>query len=265
MKTPTKSKEKEKALSKPEAQKFTKLDGIIKSGAKTFMEVGNALVDVHKGKLYREKFKTFEAYCASRGIKRRSAYQLMTAVQVSLSLENVQHAAQSSVRTLNKLATVPPKKQKEVFEKAAAKAGGPPTEGEIIEAKAEVIPPDAPIEEPAPEIHPEPPDEPTPAESQVEVATEADAKAAIANRNGMHAWPLKDDVAKPFPSLTNKTKSGDEKPLTPVRFLDELLSLEKRIPADLPQKEREKYGIHANALASRLMNPLKKNTSAYTS
>ena len=241
MTAPTKSEIK--PLSKTEGKEFAKLDAVIKTGAKTFMEVGMALVTMHKGKLYRAEFQTFEAYCETRGIKRGQAYNLMSAVQMTLELPNVPHVEQTSVRALRKLATVKPEKRAEVFNAAARKAGGPPKESQIVEAKAEVVPSDEPINlnEPC-ETLPEPPDE-------LETASAGELPEPLT------ALPVVYEIISPLPKTT---------PLTPLKFLDELLSLEKRIPTGLTQKERECYGIHANALAGRLMNPAQKTFSAYT-
>ena len=72
-----------------------------------------------------------------RGIKRREAYKLMTAVQVSLELGDVPHGAQTSKKALLALAEVPKKLRKQTFKDAAKKAKGTPTEKDIIEVSAE--------------------------------------------------------------------------------------------------------------------------------
>lgn len=117
------------------------MDKLVAAGAKTFMDVGMALVQIHKGRLYRDQFGTFEAYAASRGIKRREAYKLMTAVQISLELGDVPHGAQTSKKALLALSDVPKEQRKQTYKKAAKKAKGTPTEKDIIEVTAESLPP----------------------------------------------------------------------------------------------------------------------------
>lgn len=52
-----------KGLSEGEISKLAECEGIIRRGIKTFVEVGDALLTIRDQRLYREQFKTFEAYC----------------------------------------------------------------------------------------------------------------------------------------------------------------------------------------------------------
>lgn len=227
-----------KSLTKSEATEYKKLDEIIRTGAKTFMEVGSALVAMHEDKLYRDDFGTFEAYCKSRGIQRRQAYKLMTSVQMSFELKNEPSARSLAGSSLQTLAQIPADKRKDVLRTAAKRSGGAPTQQAIIDAQAEVLP------QPLCKVCEVTFSNPI-IEEQVEILRSETAIAAA------------ELMAPPCPQ--------EKLPkMTPLRFLDELLTLESRIPADTAQPERCKYGVHANALAERLMNPVKKTTSAYT-
>jgi hypothetical protein len=60
----------------------------IERGLQTFVEVGNALMEIREHKLYRS-FGTFEEYCQKRwGWTRQRAYQLVGAAQVANNLSN---------------------------------------------------------------------------------------------------------------------------------------------------------------------------------
>jgi hypothetical protein len=142
---------------------FQELDDTIRAGAKTFMEVGHALVKMHEKRLYRTLFKTFQEYTESRGIGRRQAYNLMQAVQLTLELQSVHRGAhdsnavnignlnRASVKGLNQLGKVPREKRKEVFEKAASKTTGKIDSKAVIDAAAEVMHTEKPKPSPKPE------------------------------------------------------------------------------------------------------------------
>jgi hypothetical protein len=58
-------------------------EAVIEAGRKTFVAVGQALIAVREGKLYREQADTFDGYCSVRwGFTRRHATQLMEAADV---------------------------------------------------------------------------------------------------------------------------------------------------------------------------------------
>lgn len=76
----------EKPLSAAEGQRLEQLEGVVRRGAQTFVEVGNALVEIKERKLYRnEERRTFEQYCkevfdfsksyASRQIKAAAVFE----------------------------------------------------------------------------------------------------------------------------------------------------------------------------------------------
>ena len=79
----------------------------IERGLSTFVEVGEALLAIRKGRLYRLKHPTFEAYCDQRwGISRSRAYQLMEASEIVARLSTVVDILpdnESQVRELAKM------------------------------------------------------------------------------------------------------------------------------------------------------------------
>ncbi len=113
-----------KGLSEIELSELRENELIIKKGLKTFSAVGNALLIIRDGKLYRESHKTFEDYCGERwGIKQSRAYQLMDSAKVTDNLKTSTivelPATESQARPLAKL---PADKQAEVWESVTEKA-----------------------------------------------------------------------------------------------------------------------------------------------
>lgn len=65
-------------LAQNEAARLKQCEKAIEKGLGTFVEVGQALLNIRDEKLYRASFKTFEAYCKDRwDISRPRAYQLI--------------------------------------------------------------------------------------------------------------------------------------------------------------------------------------------
>jgi hypothetical protein len=96
---------------------LTELESTIEHGLQTFVEVGNALMKIRDGRLYREQHDTFEDYCRVRwGMSKMHAYRLMDAAQVITNLESNQlvtlPANESQTRPLSQLT---PQLQREVW------------------------------------------------------------------------------------------------------------------------------------------------------
>lgn len=67
--------------------RLTELETVIERGLSTFVEVGEALVEIRGSRLYRETDATFEAYCKRRwGFTDRRARQLMDSAQVARAI-----------------------------------------------------------------------------------------------------------------------------------------------------------------------------------
>ena len=52
-----------KSMTSNELSILSKHESVISKGLKTFSDVGNALLAIRDGRLYREQFPTFEEYC----------------------------------------------------------------------------------------------------------------------------------------------------------------------------------------------------------
>ncbi|MCY7357593.1 MAG: hypothetical protein LH609_08995 [Rudanella sp.] len=75
-------------LSADEQERLTNCESIIHRNMAAFMEVGTALQEIRRDKLYRANHRTFEAYCEDVfGMKRRSAYLLMADVEIVQQLK----------------------------------------------------------------------------------------------------------------------------------------------------------------------------------
>lgn len=65
-----------------EQQDLAAHEAVIERGLKTFVDVGQALLSIRDGRLYRTQFGTFEDYCRERwGMSQPRAYQMMSAAQ----------------------------------------------------------------------------------------------------------------------------------------------------------------------------------------
>jgi hypothetical protein len=105
------------ALTTVEQGELEKHEQVIEQGLKTFVDVGNALLAIRDGRLYRADYGTFEGYCSLRwNIERRRAYQLMDAASV---VSNVNHGTQilpTSERQARPLTKLEPEHQHEVWQ-----------------------------------------------------------------------------------------------------------------------------------------------------
>jgi hypothetical protein len=137
-----------------EQGELRKAEAIIEKGQQMFMDVGNALATIRDGKLYRETYKTFDAYCKERWkFDRTYAHRLITA---AVTVENVAHGQQiTTERQARELAKVPKEKLGAVLERAIDKADGKKlTAATIKEAASELVETDPKSEEPLAEPEP---------------------------------------------------------------------------------------------------------------
>jgi len=69
-------------LTDPERSRLAELEEVVERGLTTFVEVGNALLEIRDQRLYRETHSTFEAYCRERwGFVASRARQLIAAAK----------------------------------------------------------------------------------------------------------------------------------------------------------------------------------------
>lgn len=76
-----------------ESARLVALESVIKAGIASFIEVGEALMEIQKSRLYRSEYGAFEAYCQKKwGMTRRYANYLI-----------------GSAKTVDNLGTIVPK------------------------------------------------------------------------------------------------------------------------------------------------------------
>ena len=123
-----------------ERSRLYQLEETIRQGLNTFVDVGNALLEIRDKRLYRQEYSTFEEYCREQwNIERRRAYQLMDAAQV---VENVYLSTQTA--PMNELQARPltslePDKQVEAWKRVITSTPeGKVTASIVLKAAKEV-------------------------------------------------------------------------------------------------------------------------------
>lgn len=124
-------------LATVEARRLSELEGVVDSGLRTFVDVGNALAEIRDSRLYRDGFDTFEAYCSARfDLSRPRVYQLIDAALVVDAVStNVDIAAPASESVARELAPLrgAPAVVAEVWERVTEAHGPKPTAREVRE------------------------------------------------------------------------------------------------------------------------------------
>ena len=97
---------------------LTDCENVIQRGLSTFLEVGEALLKIREGRLYREFYATFEEYCRKRWqMGRRYACRLTAAAAVAKNLGPMGHIPTHETQ-LRPLTSLPIEKQKEAWAEA---------------------------------------------------------------------------------------------------------------------------------------------------
>jgi|GEM_PF-3578432 len=111
-------------LTQNEENRLTECEQIITNGLNTFMEVGQALMEIRNRRLYRQDFKTFEAYAHQRwGIKRQRAYELMGASEVTRNLSEISDILPSKESHAASLLKLCPEDQQELWKEVIQESG----------------------------------------------------------------------------------------------------------------------------------------------
>jgi hypothetical protein len=111
-------------LSIVETTKLKECEQIIERGLNTFVDVGNALLEIRDNKLYRIEYPTFEKYCKERwNISKMHAYRLMDSATVIENFKSNQlvtfPTSESQARPLTKLK---PEEQREAWQRVIENA-----------------------------------------------------------------------------------------------------------------------------------------------
>jgi hypothetical protein len=107
------------------AERLKELEGIIERGLQTFIEVGNALLEIRDGRLYRESHASFEDYTQKRwAMSKPYAYRLIQAAEIAAV---VPVGTESQARELAPLKHDPKAMQEAYKQAAQATSRGRPT------------------------------------------------------------------------------------------------------------------------------------------
>lgn len=112
------------SISTAESERLRECEQVIERGLTTFVEVGTALTEINKSRLYRADYGTFEDYCRERWhMSRARAYQMIEAASVVGDLSTtVDIPAPASERQVRELAAVPAEKRADVWREAVETA-----------------------------------------------------------------------------------------------------------------------------------------------
>jgi hypothetical protein len=110
------------AITIAESSRLIELEKIVTTGLQSWIDVGEALIEIRDSRLYRIEAKTFEEYCQIKfKMSRRHANNLIAAAPVVKTLGSTLPISQ---RAAGELVKVEPDKRQEVFAKATEDAGG---------------------------------------------------------------------------------------------------------------------------------------------
>lgn len=102
-------------LTTVETTRLSELETTIEHGLQTFVEVGNALMEIRDSRLYRESFGTFEDYCQERWAMSRSyAHRTIEAAQVVTNLLPIGNIPTNEAQA-RPLSPLTPQLQREVW------------------------------------------------------------------------------------------------------------------------------------------------------
>lgn len=110
-------------LKRDESARLRACEWEIENGLATFVRVGNALVAIREGRLYRATHATFEAYCAERwNLRRQRAYELIDASIVAGRLSEISDITPERESHVAPLTSLPPEEQQAVWQETVDSA-----------------------------------------------------------------------------------------------------------------------------------------------
>lgn len=131
-------------LTPAEQTERQELETAIKSGWKTFLEVGSAVAKIRDKKLFRDRYETFEQYLLNElGYSLPYAYSLIGSAQVN---EQISAIAEIKVKPLNEaqfreLISVPEAKRVAAWKSALKLAGDKPVTAKVVRQAAAAFKP----------------------------------------------------------------------------------------------------------------------------
>lgn len=128
-------------LTENERGRLTELESVIERGLKSFVEVGNALNEIRRSRLYRQEYKTFEQYCRYRwNLSRIHGHRLIDAAEVYADLLPVGniHLLTNERQARELVPLKSPEKRREAWTLLTAPGAPPPTAKRICRVVQEV-------------------------------------------------------------------------------------------------------------------------------
>ena len=132
--TPSESGTVLDALTQAESETLAQCEAVIKQGIRTFLEVGDALTWIQKGRLHRATHPTFRAYLEHWGISESHAYRMIDAAKTVHDLSptgEVLPVNEAQARAV-KAAGDTPEERAEVWAEAVEREGGKPASAERV-------------------------------------------------------------------------------------------------------------------------------------
>lgn len=130
------------AITLDERSRLYQLEETIKQGLNTFVDVGNALLEIRDKRLYRQEYSTFEEYCNKQwSFTKQRVYQLMDSASVmdTLKKSTVVDFLPTSERQARPLASLEPAEQIEAWKRAITSTPeGKITAAVVLKAAKEV-------------------------------------------------------------------------------------------------------------------------------
>lgn len=112
---------------------LAKLETVVREGAKTFLAVANALLEIHDRKLYKEYCSTFESYVQVRfGFTRAHAYRQIDAARTIGLLSPGGDILPTNEAQTRELSDVPPEQVAEVWHEAVEEADGAQPSASVV-------------------------------------------------------------------------------------------------------------------------------------
>jgi len=181
-------------LSADEQGRLQSLEAVIERGKQTFIDVGTALMEIKRAKLYRATHKTFENYCTERwNFTRNFAHMQIQAAEVAKEMLTTVNIPNE--KTAREFTEVPKQDRPKVAEvaKEVAKENGRDTinSRDVKEAKAKVYKVEMTVEELPPTVGAEPVDIEPPAPELTEADDEEAWLASLPLRPMLQGVPLR--------------------------------------------------------------------------
>jgi len=100
-----------------EVRRLEQCEAVIERGLKTFVDVGNALLEIRDNRLYRSDYSTFEDYCRERwGWTRNYANKIILSAEVVSNLGTIVPILPATESQARPLTSLQPEQQREAWQ-----------------------------------------------------------------------------------------------------------------------------------------------------